>query len=706
VSWLTPAPTLVEQPVRTQLAQRYAVVRLATACVALPLSLTVSLVSGRLVGFECAVVITALLIHALIYLRRHIGVAGALAVDATVVGLIALIVRLPVAAGMGSAFLAVTINVLAQGWVRRWLLAYVAAWLLAALAAALAGGGAHYSGAMLHLLTTLTIVFFLTSIAAVVMMIMGELDRRDRARSEASRLLQDSEERFRTLVQEAFDAVVVTDARGHIQYASESYERVTGFSRSDRLEASMGGRIHPDDVPGGRETIDRARRNPGETFRYRLRARREEGGWRSLELAVTNLLHNPAVAGMVCNLCDVTEQVQAEEALRASEHRFRGAFENAPIGMALLNLDGTFLQVNPALADLLGYSPESLLSMNWNAVDAPQEPDTAAEIAALLAGGTPSRHMERRQVRADGSTRECTVNLSVVGDAHQRPHHLIMQLVDITDPKRTQRDLEQALRGKDEFVASVSHELRTPLTAVIGFGDLLRARPSPLSAQEQQETIEVMTAQAAEMARIVEDLLVVARSDAGEIRVASVPVDLRTEAAQVLDGWGPADVAHIVLEETTERARADPSRVRQILRNLILNALRYGGEHVRIGTRRASASACIVVADDGPGIPDDARERAFEPYQQAHQVPGLTSSIGIGLTVSRRLARLMGGDLKYRYEKGEAIFELALPAVEAPAEPEAPHREAQVGNASPGPLPLRRPPARLTQPGRASRAGP
>jgi len=690
VSWLTPAPTLVEEQARAQLVQRYAAVRLGTAVAALPIALAVSLITGEAVGFRCSIVIAVLLVHALVYLRHRTGVEWALAVDTTVVGLIALIIRLPVVAGMGTAFLAVTINILAQGPARRRLLGYVAAWLLAALAVALAGPETSYSEAVRHLLTTLTIVFFAAWIGATVAVVMGELDRRDRARSETAGLLRESEERFRTLVQQAFDTVVVADTRGQIQYASGSYERVTGFSRHEPLAVSMGDRIHPDDLPEARQITAQAWRHPGGTFRGRIRARRDEGGWRTLELALTNLLANPAIAGLVCNLREVTEQVQAEDALRASEHRFRSAFENAPIGIALLGLDGAFLQVNPALADLLGYPQEALLAMNWRAVDAPDESTTADAIAALLAGGGPSSQTERRLVTADGSVRECTVSLSVVRDAAEQPHHLIMQMVDITELKEAQRELEQALRSKDEFVASVSHELRTPLTAVIGFGNLLRARPSPLSAQEQRETIEVLTAQAAEVARIVEDLLVVARSGTGQLQVASIPVDLRAQAAQVLAGWGPGEVAHVTLEQGTAHAQGDPTRVRQILRNLVLNALRYGGEHVRIATAHTGSSACIVVADDGPGIPEDARERIFQPYQQAHRVPGLTSSMGMGLTVSRRLARLMGGDLTYRYEHGETVFELALPGAGASREEEARRRPAAAGAPSPDAHPARR----------------
>ena len=104
----------------------------------------------------------------------------------------------------------------------------------------------------------------------------------------------------------------------------------------------------------------------------------------------------------------------------------------------------------------------------------------------------------------------------------------------------------------------------------------------------------------------------------------------------------------------------DPGRVRQILRNLISNALRYGGDRIRVIVG-ADSSHLVQVRDNGPGIPSEERERMFHPYQRAHDAPGVTASMGLGLTISRSLARLMNGDLEYRHEDGESVFELMLP---------------------------------------------
>jgi signal transduction histidine kinase len=112
---------------------------------------------------------------------------------------------------------------------------------------------------------------------------------------------------------------------------------------------------------------------------------------------------------------------------------------------------------------------------------------------------------------------------------------------------------------------------------------------------------------------------------------------------------------------TSCRALADPARVRQIVRNLVSNAIRYGGDHVLVSLSSDAGSARVAVCDDGPGVPPDQADRIFEPYHRSHITNGLTAPVGLGLTVSRKLARLMDGDLVYRRERGSSVFELTLP---------------------------------------------
>ena len=220
--------------------------------------------------------------------------------------------------------------------------------------------------------------------------------------------------------------------------------------------------------------------------------------------------------------------------------------------------------------------------------------------------------------------------------------------------------LRDSLRSKEQLVASISHEMRTPLTAVVGFAELLQVPDSGISDGERSQMIRSIADEGRDLTNIVEDLLTAAKAEAGTLTVVSVPVDLRAQADQVLEAMHHGRSVSLTGESL--RGSGDPGRVRQILRNLISNAVRYGGADIRI-CMSDSPSPRAQVRDNGGGIPAEERERVFEAYQRAHDAPGVPASMGLGLAISRSLARLMGGDLTYRYEGHESVFELQLPAM-------------------------------------------
>lgn len=160
---------------------------------------------------------------------------------------------------------------------------------------------------------------------------------------------------------------------------------------------------------------------------------------------------------------------------------------------------------------------------------------------------------------------------------------------------------------------------------------------------------------------MVEDLLVSARADIGTISIRPQDVYLRSQAEAVLAGLGATEDKKVRVVGGRGRVWADPSRTRQIIRNLITNAMRYGGDHVVIEAVERADETVLTVTDDGPGLERSQWEEIFEPYQRAHDAPTQPASIGLGLTVARQLARLMGGDLVYRCEDIGSVFSLTLP---------------------------------------------
>jgi len=213
-----------------------------------------------------------------------------------------------------------------------------------------------------------------------------------------------------------------------------------------------------------------------------------------------------------------------------------------------------------------------------------------------------------------------------------------------------------------EFIASISHELRTPLTAVVGFASELEDRSETFSSEEVSQFVSVIAAQSKEVAGIVEDLLVITRAEAGYLSISGEEVDLAAELEAVRSSI-PDDRPQQTfnLDLVAAVVWADALRVRQIIRNLLSNAVRYGGDDVRIETMVAGHQVLTMVTDNGPGIPEDDRDMIFQAYGRSRISDGKPGSIGLGLTVSRYLAEAMGGALAYDRVLGESRFTLTLP---------------------------------------------
>jgi signal transduction histidine kinase len=237
--------------------------------------------------------------------------------------------------------------------------------------------------------------------------------------------------------------------------------------------------------------------------------------------------------------------------------------------------------------------------------------------------------------------------------AGDKPDGVLCALADVTHLKVKEGAMSELIRAKDEFVASISHELRTPLTAVVGLTSEIAA--GGFAGPERDELIGLVASQAQEMSHIIDDLLVSARAGMGTVAVALDTVDLNAELSAAVDGVGTA------LLETPSAlppAVGDGPRIRQILRNLLTNLERYGGSSRRVLGGVEGERVWLEVRDDGEGVSGEDAVRIFQPYASAHS--GVAGSVGLGLSVSRQLAELMGGSLTYRRDEAESVFRLEL----------------------------------------------
>ena len=189
--------------------------------------------------------------------------------------------------------------------------------------------------------------------------------------------------------------------------------------------------------------------------------------------------------------------------------------------------------------------------------------------------------------------------------------------------------------------------------------DELRDGWEHFNDEEIDELIALLVDQSREMQDLIEDLLVAARADIGKIPINMQEIDVAAEIEHVLISLDAARRRGVAAPRSEARAYADATRFRQILRNLITNAFRYGGDMVEVEVVEGADTVVVRVIDDGHGIPHEERDRVFLPYESAHAALGQPGSVGLGLTVARRLAELMGGSLTYTYVD-HSVFELSL----------------------------------------------
>jgi signal transduction histidine kinase len=226
-----------------------------------------------------------------------------------------------------------------------------------------------------------------------------------------------------------------------------------------------------------------------------------------------------------------------------------------------------------------------------------------------------------------------------------------------------QEQLKASNESKDRLLASVSHEIRTPLTAIVGLSEEIVSSRTSLGGEELDELNGIIAVQSRELAELVEDLLVASRAEFGNLSIKPGRIDLREEVDSVVRGISEAHPTSkvIAVGGSGVYAWADPLRCRQIIRNLLTNAIRYGGDRIAVMVQAGGGQAQILVADDGQGVKPAESELIFERYYRSQQSPTQPGSVGIGLAVSRQLAEMMDGTLRYVGASDESRFELSLP---------------------------------------------
>ncbi len=328
-------------------------------------------------------------------------------------------------------------------------------------------------------------------------------------------------------------------------------------------------------------------------------------------------------------------------------------FERLPIALYRSAPDGSLLAGNPALATLLGYDSLAQMMEDLNTVEGVYLDPSRRELWLNTISESGEVHdfdVELR--RRDGSTFWVQDTARAVFDEDGTLEYCEGALIDVTEKVR-------AKKARDEFVATVSHELRNPMAVLLGLAQELAADYEGFTNDERRDISRVMARQAEDGAWIIEDLLVAYREDMSRIAVAAEPFDVTEEIGRAVEGMDMDIPVEVEADHTT--VLADPRRTRQILRNLLSNAVRYGGDDIRIKVRPGKSAVEVLVCDDGEPLDPEESQRIFESYERGSGLLD-SRSVGLGLSVARKLAGLMNGYLVYEHDGQYSKFIITLPA--------------------------------------------
>ncbi|WP_426216430.1 PAS domain S-box protein [Methylobacterium sp. NFXW15] len=544
-----------------------------------------------------------------------------------------------------------------------------------------------------------------------------------------------SESRYRLIAEHASDIIVFSDLDTTRRYVSHAVTPILGYDPAELVGTAPRDFIHADDMPAFSRSLDALLSGREDSALTVLRYRHRDGHWVWLELAFS-LVHDGGGVpnGFVSVLRDVSARVaaeevarsgqaqtwaEAEERLRAMQARsdFTSAASAAILaqlaeGVIVTDAAGRITLVNVAAAAIHGvsrldvepdaysdtyhlfteegepYPPhdlplaravrgETVREARWRI----RRPDGAEVIA--VGNAQPLRGQDGGQIGAVLTVRDDTARIAAEEGLRTLNGTLAQRVAERTREAEAARELAEAgSRAKSEFLASMSHEIRTPLNGIIGYADLL-LEDNGVTGRIRQYGERIRSAGAA-LLTVVNDVLDVSKIEAGQVQIASRPFALSLLIDNTLSiVRGFAQTKGLALAVTADPAipawvRGDEDRLRQVLLNLLNNAIKFtpsGRVDLAIslsGTRNDTVDLDFRVSDTGIGIPADKQDRLFRrfsqvdgSYRRAHD------GTGLGLSICKSLVELMGGAIRVESAEGKGAsfsFTICLPRAEAPAQ--------------------------------------
>lgn len=495
--------------------------------------------------------------------------------------------------------------------------------------------------------------------------------------------LETSDQNSRQLFDEAPIGMAVVGLDEHFQKVNARFAGMVGYSESELLSRTPLDITHPDDLE---ETKRLVQGMLAGTERCEVEKRYVRKNGEVLWVTRTACIirdKSGQPSHFLIMVEDITERKRAEAALRESKSKLEAALEanqlimdNSQDVICTIDEDGRFVTMNEASEALWGFAPQELIGRRYmELVHTDDRLETEKAAANILATGKVTDFVNR-YVRKDGGI----VNVLWSASWSESKKMLFCVAHDVTERTRIEAALrdakeeaDRANRAKSEFLSRMSHELRTPLNAILGFGQLLE-RQNP--TEQQRSRVEHIISAGRHLLNLINEVLDISRIEAGHLQLSVEPVAVAVVLEEALNLMRPlaADrsmaLSVDVQLESDLHVLADGQRLKQVLLNLLTNAVKYTGVGGRVAVTVETSDPSkmrLVVTDTGAGIAADKLRRLFTPFDRLGVELSGVEGTGLGLALCQRLMHAMGGEIgvSSRVGKGSAFW-IELPAANSP----------------------------------------
>lgn len=510
------------------------------------------------------------------------------------------------------------------------------------------------------------------------------LQREQEARSQAEKVREESL-LYAERLELALDAAQMGSWDWNLHtnqlFWNPQHEMILGYQpgKSEWSYSEWTDRVHPEDLQKTEEIIQTALTTHDDcSCEYRAVLPSGDIRWlRAYGRVYCDADHQPT--RMVGVVSDITEQRQADAALRESEERFRATFEQAAVGIAHLELNGQWKRVNQKLCNIVGYTREELLRLKFQDITHPNDLETDLHyIEQLLAGNIQNFSLEKRYIHKDGSIVWAEITVSLLWEAPTidtvaRPKYFIGMVEEIGDRKQAELSLQKraeelawtnrqlrrttALLKRrneelDQFAYVVSHDLKAPLRAIANLSEWIEEDLADQLPEDNRHQMELLRGRVYRMEALIQGLLEYSR--VGRMEISAETVNMNALLSELIDSLDPPDGFVIEVEEMPTLI-AKRLLLRQVFANLISNAVKHHHQPkgwVKIGVEDQGEQYEFTVRDDGPGIPADYHQRIFGIFQT---IPSSRSkeSTGIGLSIVKKIIEAEGGSISLESQEGE-----------------------------------------------------